>query len=91
MGRAREALAALAEADALAREQDPSDPERDRYQALVRARTDPARAIAAWDRYLAALTRAKSLSPQQLAQALEALDARQALQESEGGRAAARR
>ena len=91
MGRAREALAALGEADALARAQDPGDPERDRYEALVRARTDPARAIAAWDRYLAALTRAKSLSPQQLAQALEALGAREALQESEGGGAAQRR
>ncbi|MBI2200002.1 MAG: hypothetical protein HYU42_15615 [Candidatus Rokubacteria bacterium] len=80
LGRTQEALATLAEADRLAQSQNPADPERDRYQALVYTRTDPQRAIAAWDRYLAALTRAQTLSPQQAAKALEALGALEDLQ-----------
>src|SRR3990172_7809146 len=80
LGRTQEALATLAEADRLAQSQNPADPERDRYQALVYTRTDPQRAIAAGDRYLAALTRAQPLSPQQAAKALEALGALEDLQ-----------
>ncbi|MBI2525909.1 MAG: hypothetical protein HYV93_07980 [Candidatus Rokubacteria bacterium] len=79
-GRIGEALAALAEADQLARSQNPADPERDRYQALVYMHTDSQRAVAAWDRYLAALGRARALSPQQAARAIEALGALDELQ-----------
>ena len=85
MGRTQEALAALVEADRLAQAQNPSDPESDRYQAYVYGYTDPQRAIAAWDRYLAALSRAQALSPQQAARALEALGAVEELQRKKDG------
>ncbi len=91
MGRTQEALAPLAEASGLTRMRNPSDPEPDRYEALVYTRIDPARAIAAWDRYLSAVTRAKALSPQQVTQALEALAAREELQKGKDGRGAAGR
>ena len=55
LGKVRDAVAALEDGRRVARKVMGHDPESDRAEALVFTRSDPGRAIAAWERYLWAL------------------------------------
>lgn len=81
LGWADEALAALAEADRLARAVNSVDAERDRFAALVYSRIDPERSREAWARYLTALGKLKQPTHTQLVRMVEAITA---LEEIEG-------
>jgi protein O-mannosyl-transferase len=77
MGRSDEAIAALEEGHRLHRAANLPDAEGEHYAALVYASIDPPRAVAAWQRYVLALSRnprPSALELTQFAAALAALD-----------------
>jgi tetratricopeptide (TPR) repeat protein len=90
MGRAVEAVAALAEAQRVGRAADPADPEGERFAALVYARSDPARAIQAWERYLSLMRRLPDPSLLEMGKMLEAMVSLDALRRQQGAPAASR-
>jgi hypothetical protein len=78
MGRGPEAIAALEEGRRLERAAHLSGIERDRFTALVYEAIDPPTAVAAWQRYVIALSRVPrptALQLSQLANGIAALDA----------------
>lgn len=75
MGRAADAVAALEAGHRLQRAAGLPAAESDRYTALVYASIDPPTAVAAWQRYLLAMSRIPRPTPRELAQLATALAA----------------
>ena len=90
LGRTEEAVAALAEAQRVGRAIDPGDPEAERVTALVYARSDPIRAIEAWERYLSLMRRLPDPSLPEMARMMEAMVSLDALRRQEGAPAVSR-
>ncbi|MBI3109378.1 MAG: hypothetical protein HYY95_28030 [Candidatus Rokubacteria bacterium] len=87
MGRAEDAIAALAEAQRVGRAAGPADPEAERVTALVHAHVDPARAIEAWERYLSLMRRVRDPSLPEMRKMIEAMASLEALRERRDARA----
>jgi len=79
LGRTAEAAAALEEGRREASRVQRADPEADRAEARVYGRSDPARAIAAWQRYLGAMQAAPDPSLATIGRMVEGLAALEAL------------
>jgi tetratricopeptide (TPR) repeat protein len=90
MGRSAEAVASLERGHRLQQVLDPTNPESDRYAALVYEWIDPAQAIAAWRRYVDALRRSPRPSEGVQAQIAEATAALERLERRHGAAAAQR-
>ncbi|MBI3104645.1 MAG: hypothetical protein HYY95_03525 [Candidatus Rokubacteria bacterium] len=90
LGRTEEAVAALAEAQRVGRAIDPGDPEAERVTALVYARSDPIRAIEAWERYLSLMRRLPDPSLPEMARMMEAMVSLDALRRQQGAPAVSR-